>query len=178
MLDSFGEIALRSRFLDQWERIGRGSRRLVVTCGTAVRSGADGRLAEQFADHGILEGQFLVDHAKLWLGEVNVCISKGGVGDDAEGTQVPPKAWCVAKVESRREVLGEGKVETDTRYYISSLPGNAKQIGHEVRSHWGVENGLRRAAARVEVDSAWRNRQPVLGSYIQRVALTPVGDPQ
>ena len=25
---------------------------------------------------------------------------------------------------------------------ISSLPGDAKQIGHAVRSHWGVENGL------------------------------------
>ena len=43
----------------------------------------------------------------------------------------------VAKVESRRELLVEGKVETETRYYISSLPGDAKQIGHAVRSHWG-----------------------------------------
>ena len=48
----------------------------------------------------------------------------------------------VAKVESRRELLVEGKVEEETRYYISSLPGDAKQIGHAVRSHWGVENGL------------------------------------
>ena len=48
----------------------------------------------------------------------------------------------VAKVESRRELLVEGKVETETRYYISSLPGDAKQIGHAVRSHWGGENGL------------------------------------
>ena len=47
-----------------------------------------------------------------------------------------------AKVESRRELLAEGKVEEETRYYISSLPGDAKQIGHAVRSHWGVENGL------------------------------------
>ena len=42
----------------------------------------------------------------------------------------------------RRELLVEGKVEEETRYYISSLPGDAKQIGHAVRSHWGVENGL------------------------------------
>ena len=34
-----------------------------------------------------------------------------------------------AKVESRRELLVEGKVEEETRYYISSLPGDAKQIG-------------------------------------------------
>ena len=53
-----------------------------------------------------------------------------------------PGMRSVAKVESRRELLVEGKVEEETRYYISSLPGDAKQIGHAVRSHWGVENGL------------------------------------
>ena len=52
-----------------------------------------------------------------------------------------PGMRSVAKV-SRRELLVEGKVEEETRYYISSLPGDAKQIGHAVRSHWGVENGL------------------------------------
>ena len=26
--------------------------------------------------------------------------------------------------------------------YLSSLPGDAQQIGQAVRSHWGVENGL------------------------------------
>ena len=46
-----------------------------------------------------------------------------------------PGMRSVAKVESRRELLVEGKVEEETRYYISSLPGDAKQIGHAVRSH-------------------------------------------
>ncbi len=45
-------------------------------------------------------------------------------------------------MESRRELLVEGKVEQETRYYLSSLPGDAEQIGTAVRSHWGVENGL------------------------------------
>jgi len=53
-----------------------------------------------------------------------------------------PGLRSVAKGDSRRELLAEGKVETETRYYISSLPGDANQIGHAVRSHWGVENGL------------------------------------
>ena len=53
-----------------------------------------------------------------------------------------PGLRSIAKVESRREVLVDGKVEEETHYYISSLPGDAKQIGHAVRSHWGVENGL------------------------------------
>ena len=39
-------------------------------------------------------------------------------------------------------MLVEGKVEEETRYYLSSLPGEAQQIGAAVRRHWGVENGL------------------------------------
>ncbi len=53
-----------------------------------------------------------------------------------------PGLRSIAKVDSRRELLVEGKVEQETRYYISSLPGDAQQIGQAVRSHWGVENGL------------------------------------
>ena len=39
-----------------------------------------------------------------------------------------PGMRSVAKVESRRELLVEGKVEDETRYYISSLPGDAEQM--------------------------------------------------
>ena len=53
-----------------------------------------------------------------------------------------PGLRSIAKVESRRELLAEAKVEEETRYYLSSLPGDAQQIGQAVRSHWGVENGL------------------------------------
>ena len=53
-----------------------------------------------------------------------------------------PSLRSIAKVESRRELLAEGKVEEETRYYLSSLPGEAQQIGEAVRRHWGVENGL------------------------------------
>jgi predicted transposase YbfD/YdcC len=35
-----------------------------------------------------------------------------------------------------------GKVEQQTRYYISSLPGNAAQIAQAVRTHWTIENSL------------------------------------
>lgn len=53
-----------------------------------------------------------------------------------------PGLRSIAKVESRRELLAAGKVEEETRYYLSSLPGEAQQIGEAVRRHWGVENGL------------------------------------
>lgn len=34
------------------------------------------------------------------------------------------------------------KTSIEIRYYISSLPGDAKRFGIAVREHWGVENGL------------------------------------
>ncbi len=34
------------------------------------------------------------------------------------------------------------QVAVETRYYLSSLAGSAKQVQHAVRSHWGVENQL------------------------------------
>jgi len=43
-------------------------------------------------------------------------------------------------VESIRKVKGESTIER--RYYLSSLPLNAKQFGQAVRRHWGVENSL------------------------------------
>ncbi len=36
----------------------------------------------------------------------------------------------------------KGKTTVETRYYISSLPNNARLLEQSVRSHWGVENSL------------------------------------
>ena len=78
-------------------------------------------------DHGRLETRRVVATEQIaWL-------------HDSHGW---PGLRSIAKVESRRELLAEGKVEEETRYYLSSLPGEARQIGEAVRSHWGVENGL------------------------------------
>lgn len=46
----------------------------------------------------------------------------------------------IAMVRSRRQ-LGQESSE-ETRYYISSLPNDARRILHAVRSHWGIENSL------------------------------------
>lgn len=51
-----------------------------------------------------------------------------------------PGLASVACIESQRHI-GD-KLETDTRYVISSLPFEAARILHAVRTHWGVENGL------------------------------------
>lgn len=46
----------------------------------------------------------------------------------------------VAKVTGERRI-GE-KVSKESRYYISSLPGAAKELLWAVRAHWGIENSL------------------------------------
>lgn len=51
-----------------------------------------------------------------------------------------------AGLRSLVKVISERRIgstaTTETRYYISSLPGNARQILHAVRSHWEIENEL------------------------------------
>ena len=54
------------------------------------------------------------------------------------------------RIETRRcTAVGEldwrdigGKIETEKRYVISSLPADSRRILHAVRTHWGIENGL------------------------------------
>jgi predicted transposase YbfD/YdcC len=54
----------------------------------------------------------------------------------------PTGAWphlrSVAEVTGERRI--DGEVTTHTRYYLTSLPGDAATIAKAVRSHWGIEN--------------------------------------
>lgn len=54
------------------------------------------------------------------------------------------KAWrdlnSVSCVESRRTY--KGQISVKKRYYLSSLPCDAKRAAHAIRSHWSVENNL------------------------------------
>jgi predicted transposase YbfD/YdcC len=51
-----------------------------------------------------------------------------------------PGLRSIVMVEAERRV--GAVVSRETRYYLSSLPANAKQIGRAVRRHWGIENRL------------------------------------
>jgi predicted transposase YbfD/YdcC len=51
-----------------------------------------------------------------------------------------PALNSVVMIESRRE--SQGTCEREVRFYISSLPADAKVQGEAVRAHWGIENGL------------------------------------
>lgn len=46
----------------------------------------------------------------------------------------------IAMVESQRQ-LGDA-VSLERRYYLSSLPGDAQELGQAIRGHWGIENSL------------------------------------
>jgi len=52
--------------------------------------------------------------------------------------------WCdlksIAMIESH--VTTGGKTTMERRYFISSLPADAKEISEAVRSHWAIENSL------------------------------------
>jgi predicted transposase YbfD/YdcC len=83
----------------------------------------------------------------------------------------------VAKIDSIREI--KGKVEQQSRYFISSLPCNAKQIAHAVRTHWGIENSLhwRLDVVFKEDDSRIRkDHAPENLAIIRRIAVKLVKD--
>jgi len=49
---------------------------------------------------------------------------------------------CLVKIEPERYIKSSGKMEKETRYYISSLPADAVLLNKSIRLHWGVENKL------------------------------------
>lgn len=44
----------------------------------------------------------------------------------------------VGLVQATREI--NGKISTERRYYLSSLPLDIDRFARAVRSHWGIEN--------------------------------------
>lgn len=82
------------------------------------------------------------------------------------------KLISVACIESTREI--GGKVSTEHRYVISSLPADSQRILHAVRTHWGVENGLHWCLDVTfgEDASSIRLRNAALNfSFLRRVSL-------
>jgi len=48
----------------------------------------------------------------------------------------------IVRIKSERTLKKENKTSINYRYYISSLPKDAKLINKSVRSHWAIENNL------------------------------------
>jgi predicted transposase YbfD/YdcC len=52
------------------------------------------------------------------------------------------KLRSLIELNTERTILSTGEHQTETRYYISSRNGTAKEILEIIRSHWGIENKL------------------------------------
>lgn len=79
---------------------------------------------------------------------------------------------ALVKIEARRE-LG-AKVETETRYAITSLAPNASEILRAARLHWGIENGFHRCldvAFREDASAIWLRNAAANFGLLRRFAL-------
>ncbi|OHC67852.1 MAG: hypothetical protein A3H93_14765 [Rhodocyclales bacterium RIFCSPLOWO2_02_FULL_63_24] len=59
-------------------------------------------------------------------------------------------------IEAERTIRGKTSIEQ--RYYISSLPADAKRIGSAIRQHWAAENSLHWCMDVVFADDQMRAR--------------------
>jgi predicted transposase YbfD/YdcC len=75
-------------------------------------------------------------------------------------TDDPRGRWAdlrsIAMVTAERRV-GETSSQ-QTRYYISSLPGDARRLGTAIRRHWGIENELHWVLDVAFGEDQWRAR--------------------
>lgn len=79
---------------------------------------------------------------------------------------------ALVKIQARRE-LGS-KVETETRYAITSLAPNAREILRAARLHWGIENGFHRCldvAFREDASAIWLRNAAANFALLRRFAL-------
>ena len=80
------------------------------------------------------QGHGRLEHRRCWSIADQECLSYLNSSGAWRGLQ------SVAKVTGERRI-GE-QVSIESRYYISSLPGDAKELLWAVREHWGIENSL------------------------------------
>jgi predicted transposase YbfD/YdcC len=99
-----------------------------------------GAVEEQWRDvsHGYVRDVY-GDHGRI---EIRECwtISEGDFLDYLRNRQAWKDLQTIVMLRCERR-LGR-KRSRQTRYYISSLPNDAKHILKVVRGHWGIENGL------------------------------------
>jgi len=109
------------------------------TLNTDVREFFDAQLKAGFKDSRV--DIFSPDLEK---GHGRQAIRHYRVTDDIEWLKERHPHWpglaSIVEVESHRKT--RTGVEKERRYFISSLPMDAKQIGTAIRFHWGIENQL------------------------------------
>jgi len=53
-----------------------------------------------------------------------------------------PSLQGLVRVEAERHHKATGKIERETRFYITSLKPDAERLNRSIRQHWGIENKL------------------------------------
>jgi predicted transposase YbfD/YdcC len=102
-----------------------------------VKLFVDEQKAIGFKDTKISRGKTVDgDHARIETREVTVIHNVEWLQDRHNW----PGLKSVVVVESTREIAG--KIDRETRFYITSLVLLAQHIGPMIRSHWMIENGL------------------------------------
>lgn len=107
-------------------------------------------------NHPSLAESFLLVQAGIG-GTLKACTSTEEI-EDGHGRREVRRCWAfdqvdrLYKAEQWKDLVSFAIVErertvgtrtsTEKRYYISSLPADAKRLAHAVRSHWEIENRL------------------------------------
>lgn len=107
-------------------------------------------------------------HGRLETRRCTVVAAPTYLGELARWKQVR----ALVKIEARRET--GIKVETETRYAITSLAPNAKEILRAARLHWGIENGFHRCldvAFREDASAIWLRNAAANFALLRRFAL-------
>jgi len=80
-----------------------------------------------------------------------------------------PKLNTIIEIEAIREI--SGNVTTEKRYYINSLPLDAKKAGQAVPQHWAVENKLHWVLFREDESRIRRGNGAEVFSTLRRITL-------
>ena len=95
--------------------------------------------------------------------ETRYCVMLSNVQNQIDPEGEWQNLQSIGRADVMRTVKGKTKIET--RYFISSLPNNAKLLAQSIRQHWGIENSLhwvldvafREDDSRIRIDNAPQN---------------------
>ena len=78
-------------------------------------------------------------HGRIEIRRVDTILTKGRLSPECQ-----PESWknlhCMIAVHATRRI-GDQRT-TETRFFLSSLPGDAEQIARAIRLHWTIENSI------------------------------------
>src|ERR671910_932631 len=97
---------------------------------------------------------------------------------ELEALSAWPGLHTVLAVETIRGVNGTSKVEAEIRYFPSSCRDDPATLGRAIRTHWDIENALRRVLDVTfrEDDSRVRDRRAARNlAVLRRIAINLVG---